>query len=199
MKKGSENADIFVFVARFPYPVDNEKIVPPERAEEIESCSNAKARNEKFYAWKLLEEALLRTFGLRLDGLDIKRTESGKWVCTECFFSLSHSGNLVAVAVSKIPVGVDIERRDLPRFTPVLAEKITTGRERGDLSAQTLNALWTKKEAIFKLSGGKAFIPKNIETADYSTVTKFFDCDGEGYFISVASESAEKAVFYGLN
>ena len=194
MKKGVEKSNIFVYASRFPFEVDDEKIFPQARAEEIESCSNADVRLQKFYVWKLLEKALSQSLGLGISELAISRAASGKWECNECFFSLSHSGNFVAVAVSCEPVGIDVEKLNLSRFNSALAEKITTEREKGDLSPQTLNVLWTKKEAIFKLLGGKAFLPNNIETADYNTITKIINSGDESYFVTVASEK-EKPVF----
>ena len=205
-KTGIENeriSGVHVYVARAPFAVEDEKIVPVERAEEIAGCTNSEVRRQKFYAWKLLEKALLNSFGLKIEELKITRSENGKWECPLLSFSLSHSGDMVAVAVSGKPIGVDIEKRDLSRFTDALAEKTVTKSEEEALSrlsndrAAALNALWTKKEAIFKLSGGKSFQPKRIETAEYTTVTKLVQSATERYFITVASEDAERAKFHG--
>ena len=197
---------VHVYVAKFPFPVDDEKIYPPARAKEIESCSNPSVRRQKYFVWKLLENALMRSFGLKIGNIDFTRTDSGKWECSECCFSLSHSGDFVAVALSRKPVGVDIEKRDEARFTAALAEKITTASEsdkinRLENSAQSraLNALWTKKEAIFKLLGDKAFQPDKIETSEYGLLTKTVKCEEEQYLITVASEDATKAVFRGAD
>lgn len=199
MKNLEKHDLLHVYIAQFPFKADNKKIFPPSRAEEIESCSDERVKRQKFYVWKLLEAALSKSLGLNIDNLDIRRTDSGKWECSKCCFSLSHSGNFVAVAVSQAPVGVDIEKFDKARFNRSLAEKITTERERGDIQPpHGLAALWTKKEAIFKLSGGRAFIPKNIQTADFPTVTKTFQCTDESYFISVASSIAQKAEFFSI-
>lgn len=192
---------VHVYVALFPFGIDDKKITPA-RAEEIENCANAEVKLQKFYAWKLLETALSRSFGLNIEELDLKRTENGKWECSACCFSLSHSGNAVAVAVSDGPVGVDIERLDKSRFTLSLAERIATEREMEEMGrkkdfARALNGLWTKKEAIFKLLGGRAFLPKAIETSDYSTVTELFRLD-KSYLATVASKDAKTAEFYNI-
>lgn len=193
---------VHVYVARFPFPTDNEKIFPTARAEEIDSCSNPEVKLEKYYVWKLLENALMRSLGLKLEKLDMRRSSCGKWECDGCCFSLSHSGNFVVVAVSGKPVGVDIEKSDEARFTAALAGKITTARESEEIlnldertRGRALNVLWTKKEAVFKLSGEKSFHPKNIETSDYATVTKTFRCDEGQFLITVASDDAKYAVF----
>lgn len=191
---------VHVYLARFPFPVEDDKIFPPARAEEIDSCSNLDVRREKYYAWKLLEKALMRSLGLKIENLALVRTENGKWECPQCCFSLSHSGDVAAVAVSRKPVGVDIEKRDGARFTDALAAKIVTEREQKELEGRkeqnaALNALWTKKEAIFKLLGGRGFQPRSIEAADYKTLTREVQSEGGRYYVSVASEDAAQAQF----
>lgn len=190
---------VHVYVSAVPFPVDNGEIYPAERAEEIENCSNEGVRSAKFYVWKLLEKALTRSFGLNLKDLKLLRTQNGKWECPECCFSLSHSGSLAAVALSRKPVGVDIEKCDLSRFTQAVADRITTAKERGGTGCQgaALNALWTKKEAVFKMLGDRAFVPSQIEVASYSTATRAVDCADGQYFVTVASEDAAQAIFRG--
>ena len=194
------NPIVHVYIARFPFPVDEEKIFPPARADEIEHCSNPDVRREKYYVWKLLGKALMRSFGLNLEDLELFRTENGKWECSACYFSLSHSGNFAAVAVSGKPIGVDIEKCDESRFTDALAGKIATKRELeeldclGDSRGAALNALWTQKEAVFKLLGNKAFQPRRIEVSEYVTVTKTVQSEDERYFVTVASEDADQAI-----
>ena len=192
---------VHIYLEKFPFPVESDKIFPPSRAKEIESCSNPQVRNQKYFVWKLLENALYHSFGLKIDKLNLKKQDSGKWECDECCFSLSHCDGFAAVAVSRKPIGVDIEKCDKSRFNGALAEKITTEKEgeglknTGGTKEEELCVLWTKKEAIFKQSGGKSFQPGIIETSNYATVTKKFAVDGESYFISVASEDAPLAVF----
>ena len=193
---------VHVYLARAPFQTESSEIFPPERAREITSCSNEQVRRAKFYAWKLLGSALMRSFGLDMQNIPFTKTESGKWECPECFFSLSHSGDLVAVALSHKSVGVDIERRDEARFTEALAQKICTEREKeqlagldGSARSAALNLLWTKKEALFKCTGEGGFTPRNLETADAKFLTREVVCGDTRYLLSVAAEDAENAQF----
>ena len=192
---------VHIHLEKFPFPVESDTIFPPSRAAEIDGCSNPEVRSQKYFVWKLLENALYHSFGLKIDKLDLKKHDSGKWECGECCFSLSHCDGFAAVAVSRKPIGVDIEKCDKSRFTDALAEKITTAREREELKnfggakEEKLCELWTKKEAVFKQSGGKSFQPGACETSDYTTVTKRFQSGKECFFITVASEDAALAVF----
>lgn len=69
-------------------------------------------------------------------------------------FSLSHAGNLAALAVSDAPVGVDVE---MPR--PVkdsVAKRYFQPEELAWMEADPLNRfffLWTRKEAVLKCCG----------------------------------------------
>lgn len=197
---------VCVFVASIPFPVENEGIFPASREEEIAGCADGRVRRQKYFVWKLLERELAVELGLKLTELNLKRNGSGKWECGECCFSLSHCGDLVAVALSKKPVGVDIERADGVRFGGALAERIVTESERAllngveePLRGEAVNVLWTKKEASFKAYGTGGFNPKQVETTDFATATKMVEWGGQGYFITVASADAARAVFQGAD
>ena len=192
---------VHVYISKFPFSVEDSGISPVERAKEIESCSNERVKKQKYFVWKLLENALMRSLGLKLSKLNIRKRTNGKWECDECFFSLSHCDDFVAVAISRKSVGIDIEKCDPNRFTDALAEKISTVKEADEIARLTekkgeaLNVLWTKKEAVFKQLGEGAFRPKSIETDKFNTATKVAKSGEERYFITVANEDANKSVF----
>ncbi len=180
---------IYVWAARCPFEVKEKRIFPASREEEIFSTQNERVRAEKYYVWKLLEEALRETYGLEMEGLAFTRDASGKWRAEGVEFSLAHSGGVVAVALARIPVGVDVEVLDAERFSRLFAEKILTEgeRRRGEgESALKKCVLWTKKEAIFKCMGGKVFRPENIES-DALPVCSALLSGEKNFFLSVAA------------
>ena len=77
------------------------------------------------------------------------------------WFSISHSGDLVVLAVAPTPeVGVDVEREDRALDVPRLAAKVCTPAERAVLAASSAAdlthrfcAMWTLKEAYAKATG----------------------------------------------
>jgi 4'-phosphopantetheinyl transferase len=75
----------------------------------------------------------------------------------EKFISLSHSNNMVAVAVSDFPVGIDIERVNRKAFT--VKEKFISDSDmlqyEGDDEIHFYTKLWTVKEAVYKAYGEK--------------------------------------------
>jgi len=87
-------------------------------------------------------------------------------------FSVSHSGDLVAVAVATAPVGVDVEQldgreRELGGGDPVtLARMVLAEEERAALAAvgpegraRAFLVAWTRKEAVTKARGDGLRVP----------------------------------------
>lgn len=80
---------------------------------------------------------------------------------TSLHFNVSHSADLIAVAVcADGPLGIDVERRRLRRQVPLLAGTVLTARERawwrqqGSAGRRTgFYDLWSAKEACAKLTG----------------------------------------------
>ena len=177
-----------VYVRKFPFSIESEKIFPPLRAKEIVSCKNEKVKKEKFYVWKLLEEGLLQTLGLDIKTLLFQK-ENGKWSCENCYFSLSHSGDLAAVAISTKPVGIDVEKLDTARFEKLKDDVMLTGKENyARQNAEIKNRLWTVKEAIFKRNGQGRYKPSSIETDNVKVKTEVFFVEEQGYILSVACD-----------
>ncbi len=74
----------------------------------------------------------------------------------DLFFSISHCGSAVAVAVDDEEVGVDIE--EVKRYREHLVNYVLNEEEvprcaRNDNRAEAFIEIWTKKEAVFKLLG----------------------------------------------
>ncbi len=89
-----------VYFSIIPKEIEYEELRPVERNTEVVSIANEKLKKSKYWVWKTLEYALFRSFGYKIQDLDIVKTKKGKWVSKKCFFSLSHSDNIVAVVVS---------------------------------------------------------------------------------------------------
>lgn len=108
-----------------------------------------------------------------------------------------------AVAVSSLPVGVDIERIDSARFDGKLQARILTENERSELSRLTpserslcANILWAEKEAAFKRGGKGRFVANSVETSGNRTVLRKIRYGGSDYVLAVACGGAEEPTFY---
>ena len=84
--------------------------------------------------------------------------ENGKPLLDFCFFSISHSSELVACAVGEEPVGIDVEkikpvkqRKTYPLFSETESRYVNESED----SSLAFLTLWTRKEACVKAIGGK--------------------------------------------
>jgi 4'-phosphopantetheinyl transferase len=95
-------------------------------------------------------------------------------------FNLSHSNEWLAIAISTMSVGIDIEnaRKDMPRPWLALAKRFFTQEEHCFLSQlntedlpEQFFRLWTQKEAVLKTHGGgisAGLKQLNLRTAEHS-------------------------------
>ena len=130
------------------------------------------------------------------------KAADGSWSTPKAHFSLSHSGNALAVAVSRAPVGVDIESQDAS-YRDEMSQRMMTPSELAhfrQLPAEAQKAyfltLWTAKEAIFKAAHNDAFRPAEIEAASFGCKTIPFTVAGQDYTCSVATNTPERLRIY---
>ena len=187
-----------VFTAEIPEECTIDTVYPMERDDEIKAVSNERVKREKYCAWKLLKYAMERSLGIKMENICFSKDENGKWSSPACYFSISHSGSLVAVAVSRAPVGIDIEAMDAP-MRAESTDRLLTCSEREDYltcsvaERQTyLVEKWAAKEAIFKKDGQKNFVPAEITIKENELYKKELLHGGKGYFCFVATQTPEK-------
>ncbi len=188
-----------VYVARIPESYKIKSLYPKQRNKEVRSVKNDEVRKHKYFAWKLLEYALMQTFAYDIGKLEITKSPSGKWISPSCEFSITHSGDLVAVAVSRKPVGIDLQvQKDI--LSSTFIERMFTENEQEKLlqltdetaRLQRVLNLWAQKESIFKTFNSDKYIPAEIETSDYDVYNESFDADGLIYHLAVAGSDISK-------
>ena len=177
----------------------NAPIYPKERYEEILSCRNDSVKREKYAVWKLLEKAATEFLSLDFANQEFAKTSNGKWICPDFYFSLSHSGDIVAVAISQNPVGVDVQKFRAIRAG--LAERILTEKElvafeslSSDRREDFIHSVWAGKESAFKRDGGECLSPRQRETEGAGITTTFFEYGNEKYVLAVAASDANKNI-----
>lgn len=180
-----------VYYAVKPSEYKYEKVLPKERQKEIACCKNEKVKSDKYFVWRLLEYGLKNTFGLDIKNVDFVKNEHGKWQCPNCFFSLSHSEDVVAVAISNKPVGVDVEVIKQPKVLG-LENKILSDNEFIEFSKlsneekdKKILEIWSQKESVFKMLDESSFKPKDV-VCDKATTTMLEE-RGNEYCLSVAN------------
>ena len=187
---------ISLYIARLPDVAPREPLSCAQRQAEIESASNERVRREKYYVWRLLEYAIKNSLGVEASRLSFTKGENGKWTCGEVELSLSHSGELLAVALSKNAVGVDVERIRVKRREG-MAEYILTQAEKeayalAEDKDEYLIRKWCEKEAIFKSLDKNAFLPREIETEDYFSSVRYYELETEKYILAVCAKAEDE-------
>lgn len=80
-----------------------------------------------------------------------------KPMADNCFVSISHSGDMVAVCTSEIPVGIDIELIDERKDLEKLSNRVFRGKEmelfKNNPTPEQFYEIWTQKEAYSKIDG----------------------------------------------
>ncbi len=150
---------VYVYVAHFDNGVCVRDVLPASRNDYVASAANSLVRAQRYCVWRLLDVALTQCTGKGVADLSLVRCDDGLWRCADSgvYFSLSHSGNAVAAAVSGVAVGVDVELYRAERFNSRLARRIASDDE---LRAYSLCApgensrfvaeLWARRESAFK-------------------------------------------------
>ena len=195
---------IKIYIARLPQTECDEPLLCAERQNEINSVSNERVRREKYYVWKLLEYAIKDGFEKDASNIRFVKSKNGKWSCKELEFSISHSTDAIAVAVSDNSVGIDVERIRVKR-SKKLADYILTEREYfeysdipDEKSEDYIVRKWCQKEASFKMQNKAHFRPSEIESAEYFSVTKNFDIGEERYILAVSANRRQEVEIFEL-
>jgi phosphopantetheinyl transferase len=185
-----------VYISRIPENLQIKPVFPPERYDEIQKVKNESVKCQKYWSWKVLENALSKSFGLKMEDIRFSKTKKGKWLCNKCYFSISNTEKIVAVAVSNKTVGVDIE--NIEKYSSKehkiknLFERIANPAElktaNEEISVKDFLELWTKKEAAYKSEKKqKNFNPQKMVLNKNYVFTKFGVLENTGYCLSLYS------------
>ena len=183
-----------VYVSALPHKTVGKALYPKERQDYVDRIKNQKQKQEAYFAWRLLEYAISKELNVDFNSLNFEIAKNGKWSCDACDFSISHGDGIVAVAIAKGSVGVDIEKIDSPKSNSFAARTLTE-REFSEYTALDesrknyyLIEKWTQKEAIFKSLNQPAFVPSEIDTSLFNTFTqKIGFSNGAEYYLSVSA------------
>ena len=165
----TDNNFINVYIRELGFECDDNPILK-ERQEDIDNTTgihNKIDKRDKYYAWKLLEEACRHALGKELNDLNPHKLKTGKWVIDDYYISISHSGGYAMVCISNKPIGVDLQRNREMSAVKATEEMLPEELEYYGKDALEKHLIaHTKKEAIFKCYGNGPY--KNINTLLYN-------------------------------
>ena len=194
-----------IYFSKIPADLSVTEVIPPERNAEIAQVGNEALKARKYWSWKTLEYAVYRSFGLKMADLTFSKSKNGKWTCDKCFFSISHAGEYVAVALSNAEIGIDIEhiapfieKCNDRAFLDGMQKQTVGKRDAVPQSPIELLALWTKKESHYKRNSKKGFAPKKVQITDEVSTFRFSH-DSTELLCSVSGTDVNKSFFYYYN
>ena len=117
-----------------------------KRKEKVLSLKDETARKRTVAGEMLVRQMLSKDISVEI-------AENGKPYTENAYFSISHTENLVVCAVSKSPVGIDIEK--IKPYDDKFCKRIANEKEYEYINkdAEKMCEIWTLKEAIIKKDG----------------------------------------------
>ncbi len=198
------DSSVDVYIAPMPAINKLQAVFPNARQSEIDAVKSEKVKREKYFVWKLLEYAVNQSFNAEFSKIRFEKCNTGKWTSDLCEFSLSHGGNLVCVALSSAPVGVDIQRIQ-PTKTDI-AKEILSAEEYayylslvGEQKTAFLIGAWTKKESLFKKKNSKPLTREAFKEQDGAVFQTTIRWQDESYALSVATDTPDKVIVHKIN
>lgn len=174
---------------------EKEKTLPVWRLTKVQSLKKEEDKLRSVAAFLLLERAL-QDLGIPFVP-EFAYEDFGKPYLPgyPVHFSLSHTKNAVACAVSDCPIGVDVQEK--MKYSSRLADRICSEEEWAALEkakdkALALTALWTKKEALAKCNG------KGLGERFSALEGEVFTLRRPGYCLSVTEENPEICILNEL-
>jgi phosphopantetheine--protein transferase-like protein len=195
------SASVSLFLSQIPEHPSIAPLSCQARNREIENTRHPVAKAQKYYVWRLLEEAIEQSYGISPDRLTFQKQPGGRWEITgeepPIFFSLSHCDGAVAVALSRTPVGVDIEPCDRT-LKAELADKVLTTEEKQVYDAllatersDYLLRAWVAKESLYKRTGQGTFCPNHLNAASENVTIQTVTLQDRMFLVALASNAPD--------
>ena len=163
-----------------------------------EKYQNEKDLQASLLGWNILT-MILANRKVDISKIDLTYNEFGKPYLGNNWFSISHSGQIVAVCVSTSEVGIDIQKIDSNRNIDLLKNRYFSEKEinildNSDDKAKCFTEIWTRKEAFHKHVGDGIQLDKFKRDLPYDEICTIYleDKDKNGYILSADCIDNEK-------
>lgn len=159
--------------------------IPKQIRKKILKISRIEDRLRKISSWILMEKALLK-WNINIRRTDLQIGKFGRPYIINSSgidFNLSHSGNLIILAITSFgKVGIDVERIeniDLSEFKNVMSSDQWTSIYNSINPLARFYEFWTIKESSIKCDGRGLQIPLQLieisnETTTWETISLFY-------------------------
>lgn len=156
-------------------------------------------RRRSFFSWYLLYLKLVER-KINVSNLKVEFNENGKPLIEGINFNISHSHNLVAVAISSHEVGIDLELVE-EKDNEKIAKKIMNEEEYQKYlkNKEYFYKVWTKKEAYLKRKGLALDFALNKDQKIEDVVSYYIQDEDDHYYYLSVSPSSSKVEFVSLD
>ncbi len=172
--------------------------IPEEILSHCRKHQNETDLQASLLGWNILLMLLDRQ-KVDIEKLKLTYNEYGKPFLGTHYFSISHSGTIVAVCLSTSEVGIDLEIIRKDRDYDALSKRYFSEKEQNSYSSSedkptAFTKIWTKKEAFHKHIGDGIIMPTFQKDLPYQEIetTYLTDKDGNGYCLAVDCIDNEK-------
>ncbi len=175
------------------------KKLPRNFLDQVNKYKEDNQRRRSFFSWYLLYLKLVER-KINVSNLKVEFNENGKPLIEGINFNISHSHNLVAVAISSHEVGIDLELVE-EKDNEKIAKKIMNEEEYQKYlkNKEYFYKVWTKKEAYLKRKGLALDFALNKDYKIDDVVSYYIqDEDDNNYYLSV-SPSSSRVEFISLD
>ena len=175
------------------------KKLPNNFLVQVNKYKEENQRKRSFFSWYLLYLKFLER-KINAFNLKVEFNENGKPLIEGINFNISHSHNLVAVAISSHEVGIDLELIE-DKDNSKIAKKIMNEEEYQKYlkNKEYFYKVWTKKEAYLKRKGLALDFALNKDYKIDDVVSYYIqDEDDNNYYLSV-SPSSSRVEFISLD
>jgi 4'-phosphopantetheinyl transferase len=174
------------------------KKLPNNFLVQVNKYKEENQRKRSFFSWYLLYLKFLER-KINAFNLKVEFNENGKPLIEGINFNISHSHNLVAVAISSHEVGIDLELIE-DKDNSKIAKKIMNEEEYQKYlkNKEYFYKVWTKKEAYLKRKGLSLEFALNKDQRIEDVASYYIqDEDYNDYYLSV-SPSGSRVEFINL-
>lgn len=161
-----------------------------EKLSQFNMTTNESRKKSLLISHGFLKETVSEEYDIDKKDLVFSVTESGKPFCKshgDIHFSISHSGDYFAVAISEKEVGIDIQilkNPDDKLIGRVCCENEKLFVNASENKEKAFTEIWTKKEAYLKALGtGIDRELKTVDTTELDFITEYYD----NFIVSVFS------------
>lgn len=164
------------------------KFLDKEKLSQFNSATNQNRKKSILISHGFLKEAVAQEYNINKKDLVFSVTEKGKPFCRShenIHFSISHSGDYFAVAISEKEIGIDIQT--VKNFNEKLVDRVCCEKEKlfvnsSENKSKAFTEIWTKKEAYLKALG--TGIDRELTTVDTTELDFITECQDE-FIVSV--------------